>query len=649
MNEHKNSTRPDDAQDRAADKLIDAALAWTLRGESPGQPAPRAVEKKSPRRNIPWSGLAAAAVVLLVIGAFVWRESGWGQEAAHEDQNAATNVAFDSGEEDGTLSPPVYLRNPAAIVGLAPATKFLRVYGQKFADPELKQIVDRCPELESLVLSGSYVTDRGLEPLARLERLIDLSLAQCPVMTDAGLEVVTRLPQLRRLDLTGFVGQTASIQFEGAQGEEPEYVMPGSKLSDQGLRKLLNMGQLMSLDISGTQASGPTISALIQGLPNLRSLGLNHLRFSAADLAPLANHAALWRLASGGISSEDGTELIAAMAATPNLRHLEVGGDGFTPLTIQGEALSALRSLESLQTLRLTYVDGPDDEGWAQLGGLTGLSELSLNNCVGLGRASFEAILRLPKLSSLRLMGIHLEDRSSLGALAHSSSLRSLDLRATDAARDGQVLAQIWKAHEGKLRIQGAEGQPWSLPYLYLSVMSPQSWNALNSACVVLDDSNRVCGFGEHVYREQVDKNWPQFSVPLGETGNYRVRSFSPRHRIDERQINAANHEVIRRTIEPTLTNIKELKVVVELRLAIAKNLSQNQVCVVAMNGGADGTVVGVLRHFPGAARNPDSVRRHHFGLVSTVDTYLIFVEGREPRVMTLPEITACEHRIEIK
>jgi hypothetical protein len=157
-------------------------------------------------------------------------------------------------------------------------------------------------EVIDLDLSGTQVTDAGLEHLKGLTQLWRLSLNGTEV-TDVGLEHLKGLMQLQGLYLTR------------------------TKVTDAGLEHLKGLTQLRVLRLSGTQVADAGLEHL-KGLTQLERLDLSGTRVSGAGLEHLKGLTQLWRL------SLDGTEVTDAglehLKGLTQLSELNLGGTNVT-------------------------------------------------------------------------------------------------------------------------------------------------------------------------------------------------------------------------------------------------------------------------------------------------------------------------------
>ena len=86
------------------------------------------------------------------------------------------------------------LPDPAAI-------KHLDLTLTGISDESLKFIGEECPNLTSLDLSGTLISDEGLRSLAGLSKLTTLKLTECR-LTDRALKHLVKIKSLRKLDLS---------------------------------------------------------------------------------------------------------------------------------------------------------------------------------------------------------------------------------------------------------------------------------------------------------------------------------------------------------------------------------------------------------------------------------------------------------------
>jgi serine/threonine protein kinase/Leucine-rich repeat (LRR) protein len=112
----------------------------------------------------------------------------------------------------------------------------------KLDDNQIIALAELCPNIEILDVSGTAVTDKGLESVAKLKDLRTLRLDRTSI-TNAGLEQVTRLSKLGLLDLS----------FTSINGQD-------------AIHKLKRLEHLSSLGLQGLILTAKGFSELVDGL-----------------------------------------------------------------------------------------------------------------------------------------------------------------------------------------------------------------------------------------------------------------------------------------------------------------------------------------------------------------------------------------------
>src|SRR5690606_38814990 len=103
-------------------------------------------------------------------------------------------------------------------------------------------------------------------------------------ITDKGVESIGRLNDLRRLTLTGFVGQTASIS--GAPEPKETWGQPGSRLTDDAWKGIVKLKKLQALYLSGAKVGDQFLLKLaLEGSNDLEYLDLQDTSITDRNLA----------------------------------------------------------------------------------------------------------------------------------------------------------------------------------------------------------------------------------------------------------------------------------------------------------------------------------------------------------------------------
>src|SRR5262245_49571518 len=164
--------------------------------------------------------------------------------------------------------------DPAALGFLAelPELTWLSIYSSGppdsgSVDDRVCELCSRAQKLKTLKLSENMalVTDRGVEHLAKLRHLENLSLTNAPKVTDAGLAAVAGLRHLENLSLTD-----------------------APKVTDAGLAAVAGMTRLKTLVLGGLSSVTPEGMKQIGKLTDLRTLGINFVPMDEGSVRALA-------------------------------------------------------------------------------------------------------------------------------------------------------------------------------------------------------------------------------------------------------------------------------------------------------------------------------------------------------------------------
>ena len=212
------------------------------------------------------------------------------------------------------------------------------------------------PEVKTLDLSLTRITDHGLRLLRPAASITDLNLYYAEQITDEGLSAIKGWKHLRRLNLRG------------------------TKITDKTLEMLSTVPSLESLDI---------------GFAEITDVGLDHL-----SLLPKLRELTI----GGNKLTDDGVQLLRQL---PQLTYLDLGGSqrtdsGLWSITLTDAGLESVGTLTELGELRLngTSVSAP---GLARLKGLNKLERLHLQGCKRVGDASTAVLAVLTQLRVLDL------------------------------------------------------------------------------------------------------------------------------------------------------------------------------------------------------------------------------------------------------
>lgn len=218
-----------------------------------------------------------------------------------------------------------------------------------------------------------------------------VSLHSWPELGDEDLERVGRMRQLSSLTISG-VRRTLTSQ---------------ARVTDAGLERLEALRHLRSLTITHLEATTDAgVAHLLGALDELEELSLSDLSVGPLTAYSISKRERLLRL---------------ALVGSLSIRSL--GGLAWT------------RAMPKLSALELSYCAEMTSSDVVELSGCAHLHFLSLAGCQLLDANVLSTLADLPHLELLDLQHTHLVDRSGVEALARCSSLGSIRLADTTAAR----------------------------------------------------------------------------------------------------------------------------------------------------------------------------------------------------------------------
>jgi hypothetical protein len=372
--------------------------------------------------------------------------------------------------------------------------------------------LSRLSRLRHLDLSGTSITDRGLEVLRALPQLETVSLAWTKV-TDAGVANLSGCERLSNVDLQGTPSGDGALRALAGKARLCQ-LRTGNAVTDAGLALLHEMpifkswhgGEpkmgLLSYDAGPNYLSlrGPFTDrgmTQLEGLCGLFALNLDasELGITAAGLSPLVGLPNLGWLAFD--ATDDAMPYIARM---PRLRFLGcqdtvAGDDGFVALSqsqsieyiwgrrchnLQTRGFAALARMPALRGLSVSCKNVEDagvaelpkfpalrelmpmdvpDEGYRHIARCEGLESLILMYCRETTDAATEHIVRLPGLKSYFASYTRITDRTP-ELLSHMDSLERITLDGCAGVTNAGLahLARLPRLRE--LRVSGPRITP---------------------------------------------------------------------------------------------------------------------------------------------------------------------------------------------
>jgi hypothetical protein len=272
---------------------------------------------------------------------------------------------------------------------------------QKVTDGDLQRLAG-CARLHTLDVSSTPLTGTGLTHLQTIATLRHLTLTQCKIH-DETAESLASLPQLTSLNLMGTTLTDRGMSAVGRLTQLEQLHLGGvDHLTDVTAEHLRPLTRLHSLAIGGTRISDTGLSQLLAGNPELEGLDLGPPDDEAPvhTLAPLVAARSLRDLTvSGSLLTADAVPVLLEL---PRLEHVRILYPVTAVATTQFSRVTNVRSLELF--LNLARDPGPGDAGYEALGTHPMLTHLRIH---GGGRSpsdsALESIAKLPKLQQFTL------------------------------------------------------------------------------------------------------------------------------------------------------------------------------------------------------------------------------------------------------
>jgi hypothetical protein len=264
-------------------------------------------------------------------------------------------------------------------------------------------------------LRGSWVTDTDLRRLAEYPQLttLDLSLTH---ITDEGMAELKNLPNVTDLNLY-----------------YAEYV------TDQGVAAIKNWKKLKRLNLHGTKSSDTALEH-IAGITSLESVDVGATLMTDVGLERLTTLANLKELTMG--ANELGDAGLQALRQLPTLTYLDLSGRQGTDknvwtIVMSTAGLDAVLSLRNLRELRIgcyAMSVGIEEAKFAEVTATTVLPEW-------LDRMRE----RLTNLETVRFQGCGKIDDASIKILAAMPNLKQADLRGSSVTEKGAAALRAAK------------------------------------------------------------------------------------------------------------------------------------------------------------------------------------------------------------
>ena len=314
------------------------------------------------------------------------------------------------------------------------------------------------PKLERLWLSQTQITNAGLEQLASIQSLTHLSIEATPT-SDQGLAFVVRLPKLRSLSLGSPLLTAVGLrQLQQARSIEHLY-LDRLPVDDSVLAAIAELRQVRTLSLRQTAITDNGLRYLSR-LQKLKVLHLDGCRLSDAALRPASEWKGLESISLANTQIGDrGLQFLASCNA---LKSIEVSDSGCSlggvidllvgklgrdlPIALKTAFNAKLDSGGNVTSVNLSPVRITDSD-IELLSGLQQIQWLAMQNSE-LTDAGAKRIAELgfPHLRMLKLDNARITD-DGLESLSKLTNLRDLHIRQTRITPNALVAMQASKPY----------------------------------------------------------------------------------------------------------------------------------------------------------------------------------------------------------
>lgn len=254
----------------------------------------------------------------------------------------------------------------------AGAVTGVNLRGSWVGDGDLRRLND-LPDLTSLDLSLTHITDQGMQEIKSLPRVEDLNLYFTEYVTDEGIAAIKGWKHLKRLNLHGTKVGDTGLEHIAAIGTLESLNVGSTLMTDVGLERLTSLLNLRQLTMGGNELGDAGLQALRQ-MPGLTYLDLSGRQGTDKNV---------WTIAM----SNAGLDAVLTLKELRELRFsctsIGVGIEGakfgeVSMLSVTPEWLEKLRALSKLEKLKLQGCNRITDAEIPLLKSMAGLREIDL-------------------------------------------------------------------------------------------------------------------------------------------------------------------------------------------------------------------------------------------------------------------------------
>lgn len=233
--------------------------------------------------------------------------------------------------------------SPADLKLLPATTTRVELVGDLFKPDDLKELA-RLLDLRELCIGLATL------PSGAIDGMEGLPIESLAVSPEAQLGLAPRLPKLRRLRVSGVLGE-ADLRLIAGLKDLAELSLDGYLTTGQALTPIFSMKALRALHL-GTLSSLPSsILSRIATLENLREVSVSLVELKSADLRTLRKLTSLESLDLTGAQLDK--DAVAELAALKTLRRITLQGSR----VLEDADLKPLAALEKVEVFTVRRCD----------------------------------------------------------------------------------------------------------------------------------------------------------------------------------------------------------------------------------------------------------------------------------------------------
>jgi internalin A len=319
------------------------------------------------------------------------------------------------------------LRKAHFLLEGAPVTR-VAAFELWYMNPETLKYLKDLPNLQTIQINSTYISDQDLRVLEGIKNLVNLRLGYNAKLGDAGMAYVKGLTQLRQLELSHTrVGDVGIKELKDLSKLE-ELELGRTLLTDLGIVSLKHFEKLRILDLSRTNITDLGLEG-IENLINLEVLYLNGTRIGDEGIKRLQRMDKLREL---WLPEAFGDPGLKALTSMNRIEKLEL-----TRTKVTDSGLGYLVLFKDLEILSLgeTSISGTGLRKLGEKIQLTHLRNLNLTSTRILN-VDLKYLSGFPRLEVLNLTDTLVTDQG-LSNLTNLPRLREIWLSGTKTTKDG--------------------------------------------------------------------------------------------------------------------------------------------------------------------------------------------------------------------